>query len=150
MSDDEYVDEELLALLRQSLSNGGSSTPLSTSVVLADAEFVYDNSIDVAIDMTSTKAAAESIHEKMQEQKYSRQSWGSHELHPKATDDGTIDFIFTMDLLNFSFWPDDPQAKPFAVEYQDKEWTGYSSILAVLWRALAEGQTAELWISKPS
>ena len=136
---DDYVDEELLALLRQSLGNGLSAPTISKSVVLEDAEFIYDNSIDVAIDMSGTKAAAESIYQKMQEQNYSQRSWAEQELHPKEKNAATVDFIFTMDLLNFSFWLDNPVEEPFAVEHLDRSWSGYSGLLAVLQRALAEG-----------
>ena len=139
MSDDEYVDEELLALLRQSLSNGAAPTLPAKNVVLEDAEFIYDNSIDVAIDMAGTKAAAESIYDRMQAQDFSPRSWAERPLHPKTKNAAAIDFIFTMDLLNFSFWPDDPQGHSFTVDYESKAWTGYSSLLAVLWRAIAEG-----------
>jgi len=74
--------------------------------VLADAEHVYNNSIDVAIDMYGTKAAAGGIYKAMQERGYSIQAWSEHELHPKQTDGFSeidiVNFIFTMDLLNFS------------------------------------------------
>ena len=142
MSDDEYVNEELLALLKQSLASGSSPSTPEKNVVLEDAEFIYDNSIDVAMDMVSTKAAAELIYGRMQEQGFSTQSWANHELHPKEKNAATVDFIFTMDLLNFSFWPDDPNGEAFTVHYREKSWTGYSSVLAVLWRALDEGSAA--------
>ena len=145
MADDEEVDEELLELLRKSLAGGLTNDAPAKSLVLEDAEFVYDNSIDVAIDMASTKAAADSIYAKMQEQSFSCQTWSKHELHPQAKDAATVDFIFTMDLLNFSFWHDHPDEKPFMIDYHDKEWTGYWSLLAVLWRALDEGQTINRW-----
>ena len=47
-------------------------------------------------------------------------------------------FVFTMDLLNFSFWSDDESA-PFEVEYRGRMWRGYWSLVAGLRRALEEG-----------
>ena len=138
MADDD-ADEELLDLLRQSLANGLSTPAVLKSVVLEDAEFIYNNSIDVAVDMSGTKAAAESIYQNMQKQNYSQRSWTEQELHPKGKDAATVDFIFTMDLLNFSFWPDNPTDEPFAVQFGDQTWSGYSGLLAVLQRALVEG-----------
>jgi hypothetical protein len=67
--------------------------------------------------------------------------WHSHPLHPPANwqPDDTVKFIFTMDLLNFSFWSDLPEDRRFAVEYNGQKWTGYNSLVAVLRRALDEG-----------
>ena len=138
MSDDE-VDPELLELLRQHLAGGPKIQEEADTGVLAGAEHVYDHGIDIAIDMRASKAAAESIYEQMQTRKYSTETWSEHELHPKAKDAGTVAFIFTMDLLNFSFWSTLPEDERFAVEYQGKRWTGYWSLVAALQRALEEG-----------
>lgn len=57
--------------------------------------------------MYGTKAAAIAIYASMQERGYSTASWSEHELHPKASegfsDVDVVNFIFTMDLLNFSY-----------------------------------------------
>jgi hypothetical protein len=144
MSDDE-VDEELLALLREQLGLGGGKCAHkpSETKVLRDAEFVCDNSIDVAIDSYNTKAAASMIWTAMKEKGYSPEMWSQHELHPKTKDEATLNFVFTMDLLNFSFWPDGPPEEAFTVEYRGTKWTGYWSLVAALQRALEEG-TREL------
>lgn len=147
MSDDE-VDEDLLALLRKSLGTNNSNTqrPAKTGV-LEDAEYICDNSTDVALDMRGTKAAATYIWSLMQEKGYSTKDWSKHELHPKAKDESTVDFIFLMDLINFSFWSDiDDSDKQFSVEYRGEKWTGYWSLVAAIQRALDE----EIPITKPS
>ncbi|KAL8769506.1 MAG: hypothetical protein Q9209_004567 [Squamulea sp. 1 TL-2023] len=140
MSDSE-ADEELLSLLRQSLGIGGGppSKPPATEV-LKGAEYVYDYSIDVAIDMHGTKAAAAQIWNLMQEKEYSFKTWSDRSLHPKKKDEATVNFIYLMDLLNFCFWSDspDPQQR-FAIEYQGQQWTGYWSLVAVIHKALEEG-----------
>lgn len=140
MSDDE-VDEELLALLRKSLGlNGAQSSGPTKTEVLDHAEYIYNNSIDVALDYRGTKAAAAAIWSSMQEKDYSFKTWSEHALHPKAKDGSTVDFIFTMDLLNFSFWSENLEpAHRFAVEYRGQLWTGYWSLVAALQRALEEG-----------
>ena len=139
MSEDE-VDFDLLELLRKSLGVDGTtpSGPAKTQV-LEDAEYIYDNSTDVAIDMQGTKNAASSIWTLMQEKQYSIEDWSKHELHPKAKDESTVDFIFLMDLLNFCFWSDGPPSEQYAVEYRGKTWTGYWSLVAAIQRALDEG-----------
>lgn len=140
MADDE-ADPELVALLRQHLGLDAPSkdAPADTGV-LQSAEYVYNNSIDVAIDMRGTKAAAELIYRQMQQRSYSTRTWSEHELHPKAKDESTVNFIFTMDLLNFCFWSEKGPAESFAVKYRGQWWTGYWSLVAALQRALDEGQ----------
>ncbi|KXX77081.1 hypothetical protein MMYC01_206319 [Madurella mycetomatis] len=138
MSDDE-ADLELLALLRQHLQGKLRVDDEPETGVLEGAEYVYDNAIDVALDMRSCKRAASAIYAQMQEKQYSPATWASHELHPKSRDETTVAFIFTMDLLNFSFWSEKSDAERFAIEYRGKRWTGYWSLVAALQRALDEG-----------
>jgi hypothetical protein len=138
MSDDE-ADPELLALLRQALMGKQTPDEEPETGVLESAEYVCDNSIDVALHMRSTKNAAAAIYDQMQQKNYSPSTWADHELHPKTKDDSTVAFIFTMDLLNFSFWSEKSDAERFAVSYKDKRWTGYWSLVASLQRALDEG-----------
>ncbi|KAF4126343.1 Protein of unknown function (DUF2419) [Geosmithia morbida] len=139
MSDDE-ADPELLELLRQHLQGQQPAVePEPETGVLEGCEYIYDNCIDVALDMLASKKAAETIYLKMQENNYSTATWSDHELHPKDKDESTVDFIFTMDLLNFSFWSELPDDERFAVEYKGKLRTGYWSLVASLQRALDEG-----------
>ncbi|EAW16279.1 queuosine 5'-phosphate N-glycosylase/hydrolase [Aspergillus fischeri NRRL 181] len=153
MSDDE-ADPELLALLRKSLGlDGGPANPRTAETkVLENAQFVFDNAIDVALSPAKVKEAAETIWRLMQKKNYSTETWADHELHPKAKDGSTVDFIFTMDLLNFSFWSDETEpSKRFCIEYRGKKWTGYWSLVAALQRALDEGiqiTTPEFWINE--
>lgn len=138
MSDDE-ADPELLALLRQHLLGAPIVEEEPETGVLKDAEYVYNNGIDVAIEMRATKSAAESIYAQMQEKNYSTATWSQHELHPQTKDEATVAFIFIMDMFNFSFWSELPDDERFAVEYKGKRWTGYWSLVAALQRALEEG-----------
>ncbi|KAI5203850.1 hypothetical protein E4T39_03866 [Aureobasidium subglaciale] len=139
MSDDE-VDHELIELLRQSLlgSKPKSDEITSDTKVLRHAEYIHDNSIDVNIDARGTRAAAQLIWSQMQQRSYSTETWSEHELHPKAKDEATLNFIFVMDLLNFSFWSEKSESERYAVEYRGKTWTGYWSLVACLQRALEE------------
>lgn len=149
MSDDE-ADPELLALLRKSLGlGGGAANPRTAETkVLENAQYVFDNAIDVALDPSKTKDAAETIWLCMQKKEYSTETWTEHELHPKTKDEGTVDFIFAMDLLNFSFWSNLPDDTRFAVEYRGKRWTGYWSLVAALQRALDEG-ILQVYVFRP-
>ncbi|KAF7193910.1 Queuosine salvage protein [Pseudocercospora fuligena] len=156
MSDDE-ADPELLELLRQRL--GISSRPRdevsSDTEILRNAEFIYNNAIDVSIDMYGTKAAAESIYQMMQERQYSTETWSQHELHPNTSEGFTeldiVNFVFTMDLQNYSFWSELSSEERYQVEYRGRRWTGYNSLVACLRRALDEGipiTTPRFWRSR--
>jgi hypothetical protein len=150
MSDDE-VDHELLDLLRARFGIGVADTGPPETKVLENAQFIYDNSVDVAIDMRSTKVAAQLILEEMQKREYSTSTWSEHELHPKAKDENTVNFIFTMDLLNFSFWSEKNDEERFAIVYKGKRWTGYYSLVALLQRALDQDipiTSPEFWIDE--
>ncbi|KAL2011024.1 hypothetical protein VTN00DRAFT_3742 [Thermoascus crustaceus] len=153
MSDDE-ADPELLELLRKSLGLGGgpATPPPAETKVLESARYIFDNAVDVALNMSKTKEAAETIWRRMQEKEYSTKMWSEHELHPKSKDESTVDFIFTMDLLNFSFWSDTTdESKRFAIEYRGRRWTGYWSLVAALQRALDEEipiTSPDFWINE--
>jgi len=140
MSDDE-ADPELLELLRQHLHGKPSSRDADPETgVLKDVEWLYDNSIDVSLNMRATKNAAALIYSQMQAKSYSTQNWADHPFHPKTKDDAALAFIFTMDLLNFSFWSAlEDQDQRFAVDYKGEKWTGYASLVASMQRALDEG-----------
>lgn len=140
-SDDE-ADPELVELLRQHFGLGEKpkDAPPETRV-LEGAQYVFDNAIDIAVSLAHTKEAAETIWRMMQKKEYSTHTWSEHELHPQTKDESTVDFIFTMDLLNFSFWSEEEEEpKRFCIEYRGKLWTGYWSLVAALQRALEEGR----------
>jgi hypothetical protein len=56
--------------------------------------------------MYGTKDAATILYNKMQERSFSFDDWTKHELHPKLGEEfqevDVINFVWTLDLLNFS------------------------------------------------
>lgn len=143
---DEEPDLELLELLRARFGLNNKNEGPPDTKVLSSAQFIYDNSTDVALDMRSTKAAATLIHAEMQKREYSAATWSQQPLHPQSKDEATLNFIFTMDLLNFSFWSEKSEEERFAIVYQGKRWTGYFSLVALLQRALEQ----DIPITSPS
>jgi hypothetical protein len=150
MSDNE-VDLELLDLLRKRFGIGVKDDGPPETKVLENAQFICDNSVDVALDMRSTKLAAQLVLDEMEKREYSTHTWSEHELHPKAKDERTVNFIFTMDLLNFSFWSEKTEDERFAVVYKGKRWTGYFSLVALLQRALEQDipiTSPDFWVDE--
>ncbi|PUU75849.1 hypothetical protein B9Z19DRAFT_1195180 [Tuber borchii] len=146
------VDHDLLAFMREAM--GFTKTvkkgPRETGV-LESAQYIFDNSIDVALDRDSVVQAAKSIYDSIKRKSYSTQTWSEHELHPKAKDENTLNFIFTMDVLNFSFWSEKSEDTRFSVVYNGKKYTGYWSLIALINRALDEGIpiTCPFFVSDP-
>ncbi|RPB19567.1 hypothetical protein L211DRAFT_871136 [Terfezia boudieri ATCC MYA-4762] len=138
-SDEDEPDLDLLALLRSHLTLKSNKSPKVDTRALRDAEYIADNAIDVALQREHIIEAADSIWFSMQEKGYSTETWSEHEIHPKEKNEETLNFIFTLDLLNFSFWSELNHEKRFSIQYRGKKWTGYWSIVATLQRALDEG-----------
>ncbi|CAH1761200.1 4754_t:CDS:10 [Entrophospora sp. SA101] len=89
----------------------------------------------------------------MKKTKYSISSWKKNELHPSIADNKAIDWIFMVDLLNFSFWSEldkeiqsNPSSERFSIEYNNNRYTGYWSLCAAINRALED----EIPITTPS
>src|SRR5579862_9235343 len=76
----------------------------------------------------------------MEAKPYDTSTWSTHPLHPKTRDADTVEWIFLVDLLNFSFFSDEADVeKQFYVTYQGEKYTGYWSLCAAVNRALDAG-----------
>lgn len=93
--------------------------------------------------MYGTRNAAQTLYNALRGRDYSTQAWSEHPLHPKLGRDldnvGLVNFVWTMDLLNFSFWSELDAEARYQVEYRGERWMGYNSLVACLRRALDEG-----------
>lgn len=98
-------------------------------------KFISDKSRHVRVVKNEIGKAAEILIARMSEVKYSEKTWKTHELHPKQITEDTIDWIFVVDCLNFSFWVKKEQ-EPFKVEYHGKLYSDYEALCAVVNRAL--------------
>lgn len=121
------------------------STELTTGVI-SSAEYIAKNSTEVFVSEKGCKQAANSIYESMKLQQYSTETWASHPLNPKEKTKETVDWIFMVDLLNFSFWSDyddsdsgHPRSQRYSVKYNDELYTGYWSLVAAINKALDAG-----------
>ena len=94
------------------------------------------------------------IHSRLLAETYTPWSWRDHSLHlvPPRSDSpdynpltdprarATLDWIFLISSLNFSFWSELPEEKRFAVEWKEgwaenapkARWTGYWCLVAAL------------------
>ncbi|GIY01518.1 queuosine salvage protein [Caerostris extrusa] len=83
--------------------------------------------------------ATDLILECIQKETFSLSSWWKeNELIPQdPTLTSTLDWIFLLDTLNFSFWAD--KGKAYKVTFEGKTHTGYWSLCAAVKRAIKEG-----------
>lgn len=119
---------------------------------------VVERAKDVLINESKCRESAMLILKEMDKRDFSIKTWSTHELTPSYRDQRTIDWIFTVDLLNFSFWSnvDDydtgkAESQRYAVEYNQKKYTGYWSLVAAINKALDKGipiTTPSYWLTE--
>lgn len=103
--------------------------------VLASAEYVSARSRHVTVCTANMRSAALRVAEGMQTERYSTATWKTHPLHPQVADDAALAWIFTVDLLNFSFWPDEGEAE-LQIAYKGGAFSGYWALCSGINRAL--------------
>lgn len=126
------------------------------SRVRKSAEVVSQLSKNVIVDANGCEKAAQKVYEAMKANNYSTATWSSHALNPdpcKQSARSVVDWIATVDLLNFSFWSDVDEKDSgttgsgrYSVEYNGTHYTGYWSLVAAINRALDQ----EIAITSPA
>eukprot|EP00112_Aurelia_sp_Birch-Aquarium-sp1_P019076 Seg4651.4 transcript_id=Seg4651.4/GoldUCD/mRNA.D3Y31 product="Queuosine salvage protein" protein_id=Seg4651.4/GoldUCD/D3Y31 len=101
-------------------------------------EYIAERSKNVFVVEDSLQKASEIILARMIESKYSMKTWKTHELHPKEMTETTLNWIFVLDCLNFSFWTKAGEPS-YKVAYMGKNYIDYEALCAVINRALQEG-----------
>jgi len=123
------------------------STTEEFATVYESARYIAQHSDDViVVDENSDiiDKAVQEIARGVEADNYGTHSWAQHALNPKQKDQNTVNWIFVIDLLNFSFWSD--ETEPFTVRYKGEDYRGYWSLCAAINRALDEGYS----ITSPS
>ena len=100
------------------------------------AKFIATRSKDVQINLQAVEKAAMVIFDSLKTRKYSVKTWKEHELHPSEMNEASVDWIFVLDTLNFSFWSEGEEEEQFVIGYNGGRYTGYWGLCAALNRAL--------------
>ena len=108
--------------------------------ILASAAYISAHSNDVIINTRSIPSIAEWLIQ--QQDSISKHKWTDHVLHPnphasEMAQKRVVNWIFLMDLLNFSFYTDHGQPV-FSVTYEGRQWTGYWTLNACIKRCLLD------------
>lgn len=101
-------------------------------------KFIASCAKHVSIKSKGVQKVAKLIYPDLTKSLYSVKCWRKHELHPKEWSKATVDWIFLLDTLNFSFWVEQG-TEPFVVKYRGKCHTGYWALCAAINRALEVG-----------
>ncbi|XP_070558567.1 queuosine 5'-phosphate N-glycosylase/hydrolase-like [Ptychodera flava] len=101
-------------------------------------EYVAQTSQDVKVCWDGVKKIVDKMYPLVKRKEYGNKNWKEHPMHPSEMNEATIDWIFMVDTLNFSFWAHSEEEK-CRVRCRGQEYTGYFSLCAAVNRALDEG-----------
>ncbi|KZO97927.1 hypothetical protein CALVIDRAFT_479463 [Calocera viscosa TUFC12733] len=115
---------------------------MAINPVLESAIFICKDNPHISIDEKAIATVAHELSETLKT--YTPQVWREQPLHnvpvvpydpyhPSTRE--TLDWLFFVSTLNFSFWSDGGCSRRFAVEWVGQKWDGYYSLLAVVKRA---------------
>eukprot|EP01121_Diplochlamys_sp_Union-15-3_P007268 TRINITY_DN1836_c0_g1_i1.p1 TRINITY_DN1836_c0_g1~~TRINITY_DN1836_c0_g1_i1.p1 ORF type:complete len:331 (+),score=51.19 TRINITY_DN1836_c0_g1_i1:69-1061(+) len=105
--------------------------------VLNSAQYISTHAKNVTIDEEGVHKTAATLLKEHNKGKFSLTGWSQNELHPKIKNDNTVNWIFIVDTLNFSFWAEEENL--YTVTFRGKRYTGYWSLCAAIRRAEDEG-----------
>jgi hypothetical protein len=99
-------------------------------------KFIAGSSKYVSISKEEVMNAANKILPLMKAKSFSAAIYSAHPLHPKPVE-ASVQWIFLVDCLNFSFWTE--ASDKFAVEFKGQTYTGYYSLCAAITKAIHNG-----------
>lgn len=101
------------------------------------AKFIAKRAKNVKVTDKGVKKVAADLYSSLFRGAYTLSLWREHNLNPGISNEFAINWIFLVNSINFSYWPDPDQE--FAVTYKQVEYTGYWAICAIINRALNQG-----------
>ncbi|XP_048448830.1 queuosine salvage protein isoform X1 [Rhincodon typus] len=102
-------------------------------------KFISDNSKDVFILEKGVWKVAEMLFVKRNSKELDATGWKLlHDLNPQTMNEASVNWVFVVDTLNFSFWSENDDHKCL-IKYKGKMHSGFWSLCAAINRALDEG-----------
>lgn len=100
-------------------------------------QFIAERSRDVLVDDEGVQTVAEMLYRLRHSDELTASGW--KKANPLApTSDEAVNWVFVVDTLNFSFWPDS-DSQQCEVTYKGTTYTGYMTLCAAITRAMEEG-----------
>ncbi|XP_053726136.1 queuosine salvage protein [Synchiropus splendidus] len=102
-------------------------------------QFVAERSLDVFVEEAGVRAAAEMLYALRHSEDLSASGWKkANPLAPEPCSDQALNWVFVVDTMNFSFWPE-KESQQCEVTYKGTTYTGYMTLCAAITRAMEEG-----------
>ncbi|XP_056447598.1 queuosine salvage protein [Gadus chalcogrammus] len=106
---------------------------------LDSGRFVAARSQDVFVDVEGVHRAAEMLYALRHSEDLTASGWKkANPLAPRDTADQALNWVFVVDTMNFSFWPEE-EDKQCEVTYKGTTYRGYMTLCAAITRAIEEG-----------
>uniref|UniRef100_A0A8C6T7F0 Queuosine 5'-phosphate N-glycosylase/hydrolase n=1 Tax=Neogobius melanostomus TaxID=47308 RepID=A0A8C6T7F0_9GOBI len=102
-------------------------------------QFVAERSQDVFVEEEGVKKVAAMLYGLRNSDELTADGWKkANPLAPAPSSDQAVNWVFVVDTMNFSFWPDS-DLQQCEVTYRGSTYTGYMTLCAAITRALDEG-----------
>ena len=110
---------------------------------LESAKFIMDHAKHVKICNEGIDYLSDMVLNSLKDTKCNYFNFKSFELNPKEMNENSINWIFVVDTLNFSFWSFPPTTKDeeyqYKINYKNQTYHGYWALCAAINRAIDEG-----------
>nr|XP_020458020.1 UPF0553 protein C9orf64 homolog isoform X1 [Monopterus albus] len=101
--------------------------------------FIAEQSRDVFVEEEGVQKVAEMLFALRHSEDLSASNWKkANPLAPAPTSDQALNWVFVVDTMNFSFWPEN-ETQQCEVTYKGNTYTGYMTLCAAITRAMEEG-----------
>ncbi|XP_077378291.1 queuosine 5'-phosphate N-glycosylase/hydrolase [Festucalex cinctus] len=102
-------------------------------------QFVAEQSQDVSVEEEGVRKVAQMLYALRGSDELSASGWKkANPLAPAPTSDQAYNWLFVVDTMNFSFWPDE-ETQQCEVTFRGTTHTGYMTLCAAITRAMEEG-----------
>ncbi|XP_051924610.1 queuosine salvage protein isoform X1 [Hippocampus zosterae] len=102
-------------------------------------QFVAEQSQDVFVEEEGVRKVAQMLYTLRGSDELSASGWKmANPLAPAPTSDQAFNWVFVVDTMNFSFWPND-DTRQCEVTFRGTTHTGYMTLCAAITRAMEEG-----------
>ncbi|XP_039887619.1 queuosine salvage protein isoform X1 [Simochromis diagramma] len=102
-------------------------------------QFIAEQSRDVFVEDEGVQKVAEMLYGLQHSDELTASGWKkANPLAPAPTSDQALNWVFVVDTMNFSFWPEE-ETQQCEVTYKGTTYTGYMTLCAAITRAMEEG-----------
>ncbi|XP_075955328.1 queuosine 5'-phosphate N-glycosylase/hydrolase [Anarhichas minor] len=102
-------------------------------------QFIAERSRDVFVEEEGVLKVAEMLYNLRHSDDLTASGWKkANPLAPAPTSDQALNWVFVVDTMNFSFWPEE-ETQQCEVTYEGTTYTGYMTLCAAITRAMEEG-----------